>query len=107
MAQLAVLGLTPGVHLALGGQGQAVLPPGVHRHLPDEDVLDGLQQGGRGHGLCAPDAQPAARPVPRGVELGETWGGVLALGRECLPRGFDGMKPISPYNRITGRITWL
>jgi len=71
VAQLAVLGLAPGVHLPLGGQRQAVLAPGVHRHLPDEHVLDGLQQRGRGHRLRTADAQPAARAVARGIQLGD------------------------------------
>lgn len=69
VAQLAILRLAPGVDLALGGQRQAVLAPRVDGHLPDEDVLDGLQQGGRGDRLGAPDAQPTARTVARGVEL--------------------------------------
>lgn len=69
VAQLAILRLAPGVDLALGGQRQAVLAPRVDGHLPDEDVLDGLQQGGRGDRLGAPDAQATARTVARGVEL--------------------------------------
>ena len=70
VSQLAVLAFPPGVELALGGEGQAVLASRVDGHLLDEDVLDGLQQGGRAHGLRAADPQAPARAVPCAVHLG-------------------------------------
>lgn len=69
VAQLPILGLAPRVDLPVGGQRQAVLPARVHGHLPDEHVLNGLEQRRGGDGLRATDAQPAASAISCGVEL--------------------------------------
>ena len=44
MSQLAILALSPRVHLALGTQREAVLAARVHRDLLDEHMTNALDQ---------------------------------------------------------------
>ncbi len=69
MSQFSIFSLSPGVQFSFRGESQAVLPPRVHSHLPDENMLDWLQQGRSGDGLCASYSQSTTGTISCSIQL--------------------------------------
>ena len=65
-AEFAVIPFAPSIELSAGGDGQTVLASRVHSHLLHHDTVSGQRgdHSGRGHVVCAPNAQTPVRPYP-------------------------------------------